>query len=141
MASEDNVSVVVYAIGLEGLYLSYLSSGFSLALVAGLFFGVQFIFVEYLKLCEDYAHTCHGRPSSTGYTVCQSSVGTQVQSGHMVVSCVVATLIQISGFLPQQIVSIKSMSVNSPCVCSHNVLYPFLPLQILTTCSAISAGS
>ena len=128
MASEDNVSVVVYAICPEGLYLSLLSSGFSLALVAGLFFGVQFIFVEYLKLCKDPAHTCHGRPSNMGYTVCWSSVCTQVQSGHMVVSCVVAAFIQISGFLPQQNVSIKSISVHSHYVYSHNVLYPFFSL-------------
>lgn len=94
-----------------------------------------------MKLCRDKAHTCDGRPSSMGYTVCQSSVYTHVQSGHMVVSCVVATLIQISAFLPQQIVAIKSMSVNSHYVCSHNVLYPFHPCQILTTCSAISVGS
>jgi glucose uptake protein GlcU len=32
--------------------------GFSLALVAGVFFGIQFIFIEYMKLCTDRAHSC-----------------------------------------------------------------------------------
>jgi glucose uptake protein GlcU len=35
--------------------------GFSLALLAGLFFGTQFIFIQYLKFCTDEAHTCNGR--------------------------------------------------------------------------------
>jgi glucose uptake protein GlcU len=33
--------------------------GFSLALLAGLFFGTQFIFIQYLKFCTDEAHTCN----------------------------------------------------------------------------------
>ncbi|CAI8041520.1 Transmembrane protein 144, partial [Geodia barretti] len=32
--------------------------GFSLALVAGVFFGTQFIVIEYMKLCTDRAHSC-----------------------------------------------------------------------------------
>ncbi len=36
-------------------------SGFSLSLVAGLFYGFQFLPVQYMKLCDDDSHSCNGR--------------------------------------------------------------------------------
>ncbi|CAI8041521.1 Transmembrane protein 144 [Geodia barretti] len=42
--------------------------GFSLALVAGVFFGTQFIVIEYMKLCTDRAHSCSGMLVSHPHT-------------------------------------------------------------------------
>lgn len=35
-------------------------SGFGLSLVSGLFYGLQFLPVQYMKLCDDHAHSCTG---------------------------------------------------------------------------------
>ena len=48
--------------------LSNCSRGFSLALVAGVFFGTQFIVIEYMKLCTDRAHSCSGMLVSHPHT-------------------------------------------------------------------------
>lgn len=37
-----------------------LHSGFSLSLLSGIFYGVSFLPVQYMKLCDDHAHSCYG---------------------------------------------------------------------------------
>ena len=35
-------------------------SGFAMALLVGVFYGTQFLAVEYVKLCDDELHSCNG---------------------------------------------------------------------------------
>lgn len=38
-------------------------------MLAGFFFGTQFIFIEYMKLCTDNTHSCSGMYNIISYTL------------------------------------------------------------------------